>query len=240
MLAGLPDRLNWVTRLCPTSMVSEQYRVVATRLSLLGLERKSTVVVITSAVKGEGKTTTAVNLAYSLARDLGKLTLLIDADLKAPKVHDYAGISNENGLLDVLKRRDESVNGLAPYTHRIDDSPLWVMPAGGNKASAGELTDIQRIARLLVELRSRFEYIIIDAPPVLPLADMNILAQMADVLSMVVRVERTPQHIVGKSLSMLRPTSQVGVILNGLAENSLPSYYYPYDQMKHDVKMIGV
>lgn len=238
--AGVPDEMNWITRLCPTSMVAEQYRVVATRVSLLGLERKSTVVVVTSAVKGEGKTTTAVNLAYALARDLGKLTLLIDADLKAPKVHTYAGISNEVGLLDLLKRRDELDDRMTRYTHRVNESPLWVMPTGGGDAPTAELVDVQRIARLLTDLRTRFEYIVIDAPPVLPLADMNILAQMADVLSVVVRAEQTPQPIVTKALSMLKPTSQVGVILNGMAGNCLPSYYYPYNQMKSNVKMIGV
>lgn len=238
--AGLPDDMNWITRVCPTSMVAEQYRVVATRVSLLGLERKSTVVVVTSAVKGEGKTTTAVNLAYALARDLGKLTLLIDADLKAPKVHAYAGVSNEVGLLDLLKRRDDLDDHVARYTHRINESPLWVMPTGGGDMPSMELVDVQRIAHLLTDLRTRFEYIVIDAPPVLPLADMNILAQMADVLSVVIRADQTPQPIVNKALAMLKPTSQVGAILNGLAENSLPSYYYPYTQMKHSVKMIGV
>jgi hypothetical protein len=97
-----PLELNLVSKWRPWSVVTEQFRVAATRLTLMQGNRGSTVVVVTSAVKGEGKSAVAVNLAYVLARDLGKSTLIIDADLKRPVVHGYMGSTLAPGLQDVL------------------------------------------------------------------------------------------------------------------------------------------
>ena len=112
-------------------MVAEQYRVAATRLVLMSNEQASTVVLATSAMKGEGKTSSVVNLGYTLSRDLDKQTLLIGCDFKSPKLHEAMGTPAAPGLADYF----HGDVGLDNSIHRIDDVPLWVLPAGsiGNR-----------------------------------------------------------------------------------------------------------
>ncbi|PYX54805.1 MAG: tyrosine protein kinase, partial [Acidobacteria bacterium] len=87
-------------------------------------ERRNTVVVVTSAVKGEGKSATSVNLAYVLAQDLGKNTVLIDGDLKSPTLHSYAAVASEPGLADLL----QGTQPLDCCLHHLEELPLWIMP----------------------------------------------------------------------------------------------------------------
>lgn len=205
-------------------MVAEQYRVGATRLALMAADRKNTVVVVTSAVKGEGKSATAVNLGYVLARDLGKSTLLIDCDLKCPVLHTYAGVASEPGLADLLhgNRRGDNL------VQRLGELPLWILPAGRTEGRPVELSKVHHLAGILTEFRTRFEYIILDAPPILPLADMNVLAGMADFLALVVRAGATSRDVVQKAFNSLRPTIQSGIILTNLWTHSMPYYMRDY------------
>lgn len=221
---GFPMEYNLVARWRPSSVVAEQYRVAATRLVLLGRERRNTVMVVTSAVKGEGKSTTSINLAYVLARDLGKSTLIIDCDLKRPVLHTYASVGAEPGLAEVLRGE----NHLDACLHGMGELPLWILPAGSTEDKPVELGKVHLLAELLPQLRKRFEFIILDAPPILPLADMNVLASMADVMTLVVRAEVTRRDVVQKALATLKPTNQVGVVVTGLWTNQMPYYMQEY------------
>jgi polysaccharide chain length determinant protein (PEP-CTERM system associated) len=221
---GFPMEYNLVARWRPSSVVAEQYRVAATRLVLLGRERRNTVMVVTSAVKGEGKSTTSINLAYVLARDLGKSTLVIDCDLKRPVLHTYASVGSEPGLAEVLRGE----NHLDACLHGMGELPLWILPAGSTEDKPVELGKVHLLAELLPQLRKRFEFIILDAPPILPLADMNVLASMADVMTLVVRAEVTRRDVVQKALATLKPTNQVGVVVTGLWTNQMPYYMQEY------------
>lgn len=212
--------LNLVAKWRPLSVVAEQFRVTATRLTLMVRERKSTVVVVTSALKGEGKSATSANLAYILARDLGKSTLLIDCDLKRPMLHAYTDTPLEPGLAEVL-HGDLSLD---ECFHRLGEVPLTILPAGSTQNRHTELFRINRLVNFLPQLRTEFEFIIIDAPPILPLADMNVLASLADILTVVVRAEVTDRDVVRKALNTLKPTSQVGLILTGLWTREMPYY----------------
>src|SRR2546425_1721013 len=171
----LPE-LNLVAKWKSASAVAEQFRVAATRLTLMVAERRNTVVVVTSAVKGEGKSATAVNLAYVLAQDLGKMTILVDGDLKDPRLHSYAGVASEPGLTDLL----QGTKPLEGCLHRVGELPLWILPTGPALDQPVELSKVHQLSAILSELRNRYEYIVLDAPPILPLADMNVLAGMAD------------------------------------------------------------
>ncbi len=221
---GFPMEYNLVARWRPSSVVAEQYRVAATRLVLLGRERRNTVMVVTSAVKGEGKSTTSINLAYVLARDLGKSTLIIDCDLKRPVLHTYASVGSEPGLAEVLRGE----NHLDACLHGMGELPLWILPAGSTEDKPVELGKVHLLTELLPQLRKRFEFIILDAPPILPLADMNVLASMADVMTLVVRAEVTRRDVVQKALASLKPTNQVGVVVTGLWTNQMPYYMQEY------------
>jgi polysaccharide chain length determinant protein (PEP-CTERM system associated) len=216
----MPCELNLVSKWRPWSVVAEQFRVAATRLTLMQASQASTVTVITSAVKGEGKSAVSVNLGYVLARDLGKSTLIVDCDLKCPMVHSYTGIRPDPGLREIL-------NGdqlLDSCLQSLGDVPLWVLPAGGDVDQPIELSKMHQLTSMLTELRTRFDYIILDAPPILPLADMHVLAEMADIVALVIRAGVTRQAVVQKALNTLRPKNGPCIILNGLQSDVTPYY----------------
>jgi capsular exopolysaccharide synthesis family protein len=220
----------------PLSFVAEQYRVAATRLELMGGERKSSVVVVTSAVMGEGKSSTALNLGYVLAKDLDRRTIVVDCDFKRPMQHIYAGVWQQPGVADIL-RGNKPINDCL---QRLGEGGPWVLTAGSVTESPLALSKIQQIGELLNELREQFEYIIVDAPPVLPLADMHVLASSADVLAYVIKANMTGRDVVQKALKALSDTSNVGVILNGLDAHTTPYYmqqdYYreAYREARHE------
>jgi len=230
----LPLELNLVSKWRPWSVVTEQFRVAATRLTLMQGNRGSTVIVVTSAVKGEGKSAVAVNLGYVLARDLGKSTLIIDADLKRPVVHGYMGNTLAPGLQDLLEG-EQSVDACL---HSQGELPLWVMPSGTPAAQTIELSKINQLNEIITQLRGRFDYIILDAPPILPLADMHVLSGMADIVALVIRAGVTKQSVVQKALATLRPTTAPCIVLNGLQAEVVPYYMqegYDYFSQKKEL-----
>lgn len=229
-----PIELNLVSKWRPWSVVTEQFRVAATRLTLMQGNRGSTVIVVTSAVKGEGKSAVAVNLGYVLARDLGKSTLIIDADLKRPVVHEYMANTVAPGLQDVL----EGEQLIDACLHSQGELPLWVMPSGTPAAQTIELSKINRLSEIITQLRGRFDYIILDAPPILPLADMHVLSGMADVVAMVIRAGITRQAVVQKALATLKPVTAPCIVLNGLQAEVVPYYMqegYDYFAQKKEL-----
>ncbi len=221
----LPEELNLVSRVHPTSVIAEQYRVAATQLSVLAAGRTTTIVGITSAVKGEGKTSTVVNLGYTLARDLGKRTLLIDCDFKCPTLHRYIDGAPPPGLVDLIN----GANSAQECLYKFADVPCSIMPVGGCGNQANVVFKTQQLASILGDLRGQFEYILLNPPPILPMADMSILARLGDLLILVVRAGSTPQHVVERALSTLRVSGQAHVVLNAVEAHTLPYYmYYNY------------
>jgi polysaccharide biosynthesis transport protein len=219
-----PFERDVVVKSLPSSIVAEQYRVAATRLAFVGPKRRSTIIAVTSAVKGEGKTTTVVNLGYTLARDLGKRTLLVDCDFKCPALNRYADTDRELGLADCLIADiplQECLTGFG-------EVPCWIMPVGNCEMHSNELLKTERLADFFVQLREQFDYILINTPPILPLADMNVLSEYADFLLLVVRAGSTPQQFVKRALATLRPDLPIHVILNAVGSQSLPYYMSDY------------
>jgi succinoglycan biosynthesis transport protein ExoP len=215
---------NLVTKWSPRSMVSEQFRVAATRLTLMTSEQKSTVVLVTSALVGEGKTSTAVNLSYILAQELDRKTLLIDCDLKRPMVHAYMNARPTPGLVDYLLAEQP----LEACIHQIEDLPLWILPTGASGKGVVELSKIKQLSKVVHELRPRFDYIIIDAPPILPLADLNVLSSLGDLMILVIRAGRTGRDVVGQAYKSLRTRCPAGIVLTGVDSISTPYYMYDY------------
>ena len=218
-------------------MVTEQFRVAATRLTLMQGNRGSTVIIVTSAVKGEGKSAVAVNLGYVLARDLGKSTLIIDADLKRPVVHGYMGTTLAPGLQDLLAG-EQSIDACL---HSQGELPLWVMPSGTPADQTIELSKINRLNEIIGQLRGRFDYIILDAPPILPLADMHVLSGMADIVALVIRAGITRQALVQKGLATLKSLTAPCIVLNGLEAEVVPYYMqegYDYFSQKKELPRV--
>ncbi len=219
-----PASLNLVAKWQPRSIAAEQYRMAATKLTLSTEGHHSTVVEITSALMGEGKTTTVVNLGYTIARDLGKKTLLIDCDFQRPALHHYASLPARAGLIEFL----DGQASLDDCLSVIDESSCSILAAGGAGGERNELARIQQLKAVLPELRAQFEYLIINTPPVLSSATMGILASLADELVWVIRAGHSPRHLVQKAFTMLGLTAQRQVILNGLDVQSMPNHLYGY------------
>ena len=196
---ALPPHLNLVAKWQPFSIAAEQYRMAASRLVLSNEGRASTIIEVTSALKGEGKTTTVVNLGYTIARDLGRRALLIDCDFRCPALHHYVKCPAPAGLLEWL----DGQASLEDCLSTIDEVPCSIMSVGGSGGEENELTRIQQLRATLPKLRSHFEYVIINTPPVLSSASMGILASLADVLIMVIRAGTTPKHVVQRAFTML-------------------------------------
>jgi len=216
--------LNLVAKWQPRSIAAEQYRMAATKLVLSTEGRDSTVIEITSALMGEGKTTTVVNLGYTIARDFGKKTLLIDCDFQRPALHHYAKVPTRTGLIEFLNGQAS----LDDCVSVIDECPCFILEAGGTDGECNELGLIQQLKGILPELRAQFQYLIINTPPVLSSATMGILASLADELVWVIRAGYSPKHLVQKAFTMLGLTSQHQVILNGLDAQSMPNHLYGY------------
>lgn len=224
-----PSQVNLVAKWQPHSIAAEQYRMAATRLVLSTEGRASTVLEVTSALKGEGKTTTVVNLGYALARNLGKKTLLIDCDFRHPGLHDYVNKPAWGGLIELL----DGEASLEDCLSAIDEAPCSILPIGKMGEDFNELKRIQQLKAILPKIRMNFDYVIFNAPPVLPSASVGILASLADLHIMVIRAGTTPKYVVRQAFTMLRLSGEAHVILNAVEEQSMPSYMYGY-RVFHD------
>lgn len=227
IVAGSAVSQNLVAKWQPRSVAAEQYRMAATRMVLATERRRSTVVEITSALEGEGKTTTVVNLGYTIAREFGRRTLLIDCDFRRPALHQYVTVSARAGLLNLLDGEvllDDCLAG-------IDEVPCTIITVGRSRGEWNELARIEQLKAILPSLRSQFQYLLINTPPVLASATMGILASLADEVLMVIKAGATPQHVVQKAFTMLGLAGEKQVVLNGVDELSLPHYLYGYSSL---------
>lgn len=214
----------------PRSGVAEQYRVAATRLGLIAGKQKSTVVCMSSALMGEGKTSTALNMAYVLSRDLNRKTVLVDCDLKRPTVRAYTGMESSAGLTEVLlghKTLDECLE-------YHDQLGIWVLSAGIEVTGTTALTHVDRLSELIEGLRERFEYIVLDSPPLLPVAEAMLIVRMADVVVHVIRARSTPRDVVAKAIKMIGQEKAVAVVLNGVEAKDTPYSYYNYSNKAYE------
>lgn len=218
------ENLSLVAKWQPRSIAAEQYRMAATKLALSSDGRHSTVVEITSALMGEGKTTTVVNLGYTIARDLGKKTLLIDCDFQRPALHQYASIPTQAGLMELL---DGQVS-LEDCLSVIDESPCSILAAGGVPGEGNELWRIQQLKALLPVLREQFQYIILNTPPVLSSASVGALVNLADEIVWVIRAGYSPKSLVQKAFTTLGSMAQLQVILNRVDAQSMSHHIYGY------------
>ena len=217
---NFPMQFNLIAKWRPQSVVAEQYRVAATRLDLLGESSMGNVVLITSAMKGEGKTSTASNLAYTLAQDLDEPILVIDCDYKCPNLHNLFSLSHYPGVADYLA-------GDAPLEtclQQIADLPLWCMAVGDLENSPVALSKLHYLSSLIELVKLRYRFIILDGPPVLPLADINVLSGLAGIVLMVVRSGVTPKDVVQKAFTMLPGSHSTRLVLSDAWSDGVPYY----------------
>ena len=227
---AISSQLNLVSKWQPHSIAAEQYRTAATKLLLSTEGHGSTVIEVTSALKGEGKTTTVVNLGYTLARNLGRKTLLIDCDFRCPALHEYVTIPARAGLIELLNGEASLENCLSA----IDEVPCSILSIERTGEDFNELSRIQQLKAMLPRIRMNFDYVIINTPPVLPSASVGILASLADFHIMVIRAGTTPKHVVKQAFKMLGLSGGAHVILNAVEGRSMPTYMYGYPMFHKD------
>lgn len=206
----------------PRSPECEQFRALRTRLLEAGEREKKQAFVITSAGMGEGKTVTALNLAWLLAQTDGVKALFIDADLRQPCAADYLGIDTDKGLSEVLTGETRLIEAVI----KLEPAGLHLLPGGQAREDVAELLSGPRFARLLEQARKMFDYIIIDAPPLGIFTDANLLINRADAAVMVVRAGKTRYAVVDRLLEQLPRERLFGVVLNRAEATDSTSYYY--------------
>ena len=207
----------------PRSSHAERYRSLRTRVLHAGERRKMQAFVITSAGIMEGKTLTAVNLAWLLAQADGVSALLIDGDLRNPCAADYLGLDAPTGLSEVLAgeaRLEEAII-------RLEPSGLHVLPGGSVRDDVAEVLSGPRFLAVLKEARRMFDYVIIDAPPLGIFTDATVLINRADAALIVARSGKTRYAALERLLEPLPRERLLGVILNGSDEQlNEQNYYY--------------
>ena len=200
--------------------VVEEYRRLGALIHHMQLDRGVRVVMVTSAVAGEGKTLTATNLALVLSNSYGRQVLLIDADLRRPSLHQVFNTVSLSGLGDILSGTGE-VPPLVQVTPK-----LTLLTAGRPNADPlGGLTS-DRMRQLLQEARDTFDFVIIDTPPVGLLTDANLLASMVDVALLVVRAVSTPYDLVKRAADAIGRHRIAGVVLNRAQPQHGHNYHY--------------
>jgi succinoglycan biosynthesis transport protein ExoP len=209
--------------LSPTN--AEAFRRIRTNMMLSGAQSSDRVVAITSAGVQEGKTTTASNLAAAIA-SAGQRVVLVDADMRRGRQHEIFDRPRDPGLAELL-------DGRVLLTEALRDGgvgQMKLLPAGAPPSNPAELLSSAAFGRLIQELRESFDWVIVDTPPVLAVADVSVIAQKADGVLFVVRADRTHIAAAQAALDELDKTQAIliGGILNGVDVDANPYYYSPY------------
>jgi succinoglycan biosynthesis transport protein ExoP len=218
-----PDS-HLVSLTAPSSFAAEQYQGLRLTLERLARTREAKVFAVTSPAAGDGKTVTAINLAGALARGTGSRVLLIDADLRRPTVARQLDIDTDRGLADALG--DESL-AIESLVRTLPDFNLSVLPAGIPHSGVHQILRSPRLEAFLTEARQKFDYIVIDTPPLLPVFDSALLAKLVDGVLMVVSANHTPRKLLGEALNLLDPEKVLGIVFNR-DERPLFGYYDAY------------
>jgi succinoglycan biosynthesis transport protein ExoP len=223
MPSGDPRRMTRLTVSDPLSPIAESYRLLRTDLLFTAEEKPFQSLMAATAKPGQGATTTICNLAVALA-NVGKRVILIDADLRRPKLHDFFSVSNEKGLTSVLNGDCELEEALKV----TDIDNLLVLPSGPLPLNPAELLASQKMRALHERLKPHTDFVLVDTPSAIAFSDSSILASYLDAVMIVVRAQETPRgsEVQLKNLLAKARANVVGVVLNGVKPQLVDSYYY--------------
>ena len=214
----------------PRHPITEAYRSLRTSLQFSSVDDAMRSLLVTSATPGEGKTTTAANLAVVLAQS-GRSVILIDADIRKPQQHKIFHLPKSPGLTDAMVA---SNSPLAFFLHDTDVPNLRVMTSGKEAPNPAELLGSKRMKQVIESLNAEADVLVFDAPPLLAVTDAQVLASQVQGVLLVVNTEKTPRAVVARAAeSLLRGNGRLfGAVLNRLAR-SPRSYYYYYDSYSY-------
>ena len=224
---GVGPRVELLSYVQPKSQISEAFRALRTSLLLSQAEHPPQVILVTSALPREGKTTAAVNLAVTLAQ-LGDRTLLMDSDMRKPGVRRALNLTvgKDSGLSSYLAGVCTLDEVMIPHP-TINN--LTALTTGPVPPSPADLLSSHRMREALAELRRRFKFIVIDSPPIMAATDAVILSSLTDGVLLVVRSGETPKEAFTRTRDLLAGVKSrlLGVVLNAV-DSSAPDYYYSY------------
>lgn len=210
------------------SAASEAYRTLRTNIQFMTMDTLTQAILVTGAHPACGKTTTVVNLGLTLAQ-AGSDVLLVDTDLRRPRLHNIFSCKNFFGLTTMLIEDSLNMNAARQKT-RIPN--LDIIPSGPVPPNPAELLASVKMRRALKEFKSRYDYIILDSPPMLNMADASILAQLADATLIVVGYGETTREELQKAQQQLQmaKANLIGAVINGIPSHQNPYGYYGYYQ----------
>ena len=228
-------RLNahgFLTNVDERGKIAEEYRMIKRPLlaNAFGPNpvSKGNLIMVSSSLPGEGKSFTAINLAISIAMELDRTVLLVDADVAKPSLPKYLGFQAEHGLLDVL--RDESLD-LSSVILRTNIEKLSILPAGKSYARGTELLASEAMDRLIADVANRYSdrLVLFDSPPILATSEASVLASHMGQIVMVVESDKTPKSALREALSRIEGTCDVvSIVLNKSATPTTGDYYGYY------------
>ncbi|WP_237707508.1 CpsD/CapB family tyrosine-protein kinase [Serinicoccus profundi] len=222
-----------VVQIDPHSPRAEAFRTLRTNLRYIDADNQPKTLVFTSTIPGEGKSTTTANLALTLAQS-GATVCLIEGDLRRPRLLEYLGLENAAGMTDVLVGRADLDDVLQPW-----GESLWVLGCGPIPPNPSELLGSAAMSRLIDTLEGRFDYIIIDSPPLLAVTDAAILSTQADGVIVVVGTKLVRRDQLDRALGNLQKVDAelLGLVLNRLPVKGPDAYSYAYESYQSDAAL---
>jgi capsular exopolysaccharide synthesis family protein len=245
ILGAIPAIADWRNRDIPRlvtiedsgSTASEAYRSFRTNVQFAGLRRDARILQVSSPVAAEGKTTTLANLAVTLAL-AGQRVTIVDCDLRRPRVHEFFGMSNEVGFTSVLLGDNPLSHALQRVT-LANGAAIQLLASGPLPPNPAELLGTARVAELLAALQADNDYVLIDAPPVLPVTDAVVLASRVDGVVLVATAKVTGRRDLAKALATFQAADSplLGIVVNGADVST--SYAYEYSYRPHTDDGLG-
>ncbi len=220
-----------ITYSSPKDPISEAFRNMRTNITFSDIDEELKVLTITSVGKGEGKSTVIANYAVALAQS-GKRVLLIDCDLRRPRIHRLFEQPNKRGLTNILLRESEPANTI--QSTEVDN--LFLITSGPIPPNPSEILASKRLGALIKELRQTFDYILFDAPPVGVVTDAAVLSPITDGYILVAAIDVTNKEGLRVALSTLENVNAniIGVVANNAPANKRSGYYYYYSEYAYD------
>ena len=209
-----------ISLLAPQTFEAEQYWALGHMLEQLHHETQLSVVAVSSPTPGDGKTTVSVNLASTLAQLSNSRVLIVETDLRRPRLSHIFGLEPRAGLGDIVK---DSRLSLDDVIHHCPPLPYPVLPAGQMVRVSSNALNSPRLGMLFQEARERFDYIVVDTPPMLPFPDCRFIKKWVDGFVLLVTAHKTPRKLVDESLAVIGPKKLIGLVFNN---DDQPSFAY--------------
>ena len=222
---NVPSESRLVALTNPNSLGAEKFRALVTRLEHLHKQSELKSFQVTSSIIHEGKTLVSGNVAVTLAKHIGSKTLLIEGDLHRPTLGTIFGLNRMRGVSHWWSGCDED---LGQFIYRLGDLPLWFLSAGRPCDRSSDILRSDRFVKAFGQLASRFEWVVVDSTPILPIVDVNLWSRLVDGTLLVVREGVTPAKALQQGLHALDHPNLIGVVLNEAVATNEAKYAGEY------------